>query len=346
MTFGLRSALVEVGIARPSEPLHEISIEDVRSGVRGSCRVASGYIWLEGSPAGTERPSERLFDAIRALVEQDPLLRTLASIPRLTSSSLAVYGPLTSPKMMIEALVPDLSGSHPRWPVLSQDCAALGRFLARLHDASSSDASASALLRQDPALERIAQLVMRGRGAPPSSLPVERLQEHLIAVHPGLAAGLAQLCSDHGATTRSVPLHGRFSPGFVVRDSAAGRGTLHVIGWLSAGYGPAAWDVGWFLGELHEVATAWRDLEPARSGLLHEGGLTFLRTYLQERGTPIGEGFYDDLGRYSALRIVYRLWESATFVAYESSVFELMLNAAAAAFERSWLDVLAGRAAA
>ena len=341
MRLGLREELVEAGLARPSDPVRDIQIDDSRSGVRGSCWVPSGFVWLERGPEELGPPSSRVLHAIRQALDRDDLLRGAAALPVVTPSGTAVYGELPTDSIMVDALMPEPDGRHRDWPSFAEDCRFLGTFLARLHSAESSGANAVALLREDVAMRRVVELLHRGRGDPPATLGLERLQEHLLTGFPELAGALRSLCMSSGRAARSVVLHGRFSSGFVIRDSAAPTGSPKVIGWLEASYGPAAWDVGWFVAELLEVAAGWRELSTAREATVRHGAVVFLGAYASARSGPLGEDFYHALAGYSAFKIVHHLWMFAAFMPYEVATAEALLEAASAALDHDWLALLA-----
>jgi hypothetical protein len=345
MSFGLREELAALGLAGPRDPIHDIEFEDVLSGCRGSCVLPTGYAWLERPADEDAGVEEAALAALEDVIGGDRRLAELAALPLRTPSGFALYPRLTTAQMMIDALVP-APGTPQRWPALADDCAELGAFVARLHDRPLDTAHAAALARPDRQMARVRALVTRGRGAPPATLPVERLQEDLLTGFPRLAGALADWTAapaDHG---QPVLMHGSLGPSFVIRNSATGEGLLHVIGWLAAGVGPRARDVGWFLGELLELAAAWQQVAPHREAELRTAAGALVRAYVETSARGGDAAFFDALPRFAAAKIVHHVWQTATYVAYDPNAFVHMLSAAELALEEDWLRALDRGAAA
>lgn len=346
MSFGLRDELTAVGLAGTRDPIHEIELEDVLSGCRGSCVLPTGYVWLERPADDDACVDEGVLAALQDAIGGDGRLSELAALPLRTPSGFALYPRLTTARMMIDALVP-APGTPRRWPTLDGDCAALGVFVARLHDRPLDTAHALTLARPDRQMARVRALVTRGRGAPPATLPVERLQEDLLTGFPRLASALADWTASpavpHGPP---VLVHGSLGPSFVMRDSSTGGGRLHVIGWLTAGVGPRERDIGWFLGEFLELAAAWRQVAPRREAELRRAADTFVRAYVETSGQGVRAAFFDALPCFAAAKIVHHVWQTATYVAYDPDAFEHMLSAAESALDEDWLRALDRGAAA
>ena len=318
MKLGLREELIEAGVAAAGDALHEIRLEDGPAGLRGSCLVASGHVWLEAGPAGVDGGQRRAVRAIGALASRHAPLRDIAAVPYVTNAGTAVYGALTTSQLMIDGLTPSLHGADPAgWPTWIDDCRLLGSVLACLHDTAPGGARARGLLRDDPALARVASVSARGGPSPPANLALERLRDHLLFDHPVLSTLAGRARAVGASTTNGAPLHGRFSPSFVMRDSATGHGGPHVIGWLDAGYGPPAWDLGWFVGELHQIAAMWAQADPERVATIWRGGEALLASYVRHRSQPVPSAVIEDVGLYGAVSIVHQLWQTASFVGYD-----------------------------
>jgi aminoglycoside phosphotransferase (APT) family kinase protein len=192
------------------------------------------------------------------------------------------------------------------------------------------------LLRGSEAVRTVAGLVERRLGVVPATLGLEAVQELLACERQEVAATLASACARFEHCADSVVLHGRYCPGFVVAGSRGDPEDVRVIGWTAAAFGPAEFDVGWFVGELEELAAAREagDLPGAR--LLRSAAAAFVSAYLARRGGGGSEAFRRDCGSYAAVKVVAHLAEFARYFTLDRGAADLQLSLAERLTDPAW----------
>lgn len=213
----------------------------------------------------------------------------------------------------------------------------LGDVLARLHDHRADAKTLRPLLRPHARVAELALLLDRGRAAPQPELSLERLQETALCEQPELVASLTELCSGWGRCPNSSILHGTFCPGYVaLPDGPLDSRALQLLGWYDGAFGPPAFDAGWLLGELRELAAARDDDDAAGRDLLRECGRRFLRAYLDRRPGLAPAAFVDECERFAALKIVSHLVAFVRGFGFDAAAVTAQLALADAVLDAGW----------
>lgn len=153
-----------------------------------------------------------------------------------------------------------------------------------------------------------------------SSTPTDRLRAILHRHYPTLVARLVLACDHFLRCANPSIVHGEYCPAHICLPDAryhddnptAADPGLRTIGWLKAGYGCPAVDVGWFLGELCE-ASAMRAASKIEKQHVAELGQQFLHGYFPVAGSAIRHPCRDLVPTYAAAKILSHV---ATYVKY------------------------------
>ncbi|MFJ4689202.1 hypothetical protein [Streptomyces sp. NPDC088789] len=261
------------------------------------------YLWLDAArtPACAALVTAAMATAAeRARLVQAARMSLAVRLPRQVAPGTVAYDHLPTSGLLVDGVLAAISGAAGT-PAAAHVLALVGASLAALHscatparrgthrgaDVAVQTMDAAALLRQtppaDPPWATGLRLILDRR---------PRLTEH--------ATRAATLRTD---TSTLVPVHGNASMAAVASSNdlttAAGAAAPPVLlGWLRSGWGHAAHDLGYLLGELLELAA---DHGPTGDLRAVELGRAGLRGYLAHGGTrlPVRQ-----LVDFVALRVV------------------------------------------
>jgi len=305
MELSFAPELIATGAAAPGDPIEELHRTDGPVTITGCVSVGGRLAWIEHdrderlAAAGVERALE----AIRAVLGTEPW----ALVPVISDRGSAVFSDLVGTRLLVDRMLPGNRLDGPDAPALVASFAHLGEILAQIHERRPPTRTLRPLLRRHPRVAELEQLLDRGR-APQPELALERLQEAALCEQPRLVAALAKQCAAWEHCPRSTILHGAFCPGYVaVPDDALDARRMQLLGWYDAGFGPPAFDAGWLLGELRELAAARADEDPAGCGVVRGCGRAFLGAYLDSRPGIAASPFVAASDRFAALKIASHL---------------------------------------
>jgi hypothetical protein len=98
-------------------------------------------------------------------------------------------------------------------------------------------------------------------------------------------------------------LHGQFDPAHIVINRAPGESRFQVIGWWKIALGRREFDLGWFAGELDELANAWRGT--AQEALV-DLGVGFVELYRELAKRDLDPWLIRSV---RAMKVLHHLWE-------------------------------------
>lgn len=327
--------LVATGAAAPSDTVEELHRTDGPVTITGCVRVGGRLAWIEHDlDQRLAAPGvSRTLDAIRTTVGAEPW----ALVPVVSERGSAVFSDLVGPQLLVDALLPGNALSGAPSPALTATFARLGEILAWLHGTRPPAGALRRLMRPHPRVGELEQLLARGRATPQRRLALERLQETMLCEQPRLVAALSELCAGWSRCRDSAVLHGSFCPGYVaVADGAPDPRRLQVLGWYDAALGPPAFDAGWLLGELRELAAARAGHDPAGIAVLRACGRAFLGAYLDARPACAPAAFVADCERFAALKIASHLVAFVRGYGFDADAVAAQLALAGAVLEAGW----------
>ncbi len=344
MSVDLARELIEAGLAAEPAEIEELHRTEGPAVLTACCRARASLIWIEHEHQAADQAAEhrRVIAALKPVLQQAGL-RDLVVLPTISERATAIYPGLPASSLLVDALLPTGPVTTSPQKLLCV-CRQLARCLARLH-ATPRATLPHALLRDSPALHAVMALVERRRGTAPETLGLEAVQELLTYDRRQLAAALASACGRFNQCADSVLLHGRFCPGFVVATVRGDATDLRIIGWTTAAFGPAEFDLGWWVGELEELADARQAADAPGARLLRIAAAAFVRAYLTDRPAADPLQFARECGAYAAVKVVAHLAEYARYFALDRSAAEAQLALAERLIEPAWAAQLLGEEA-
>ncbi len=335
MSLDVARELIEVGLATDVQDVEELHRTDGPAVLTACCRARATLIWVEHE----HRRADQAADQRRVIAALQPILQEaglvdVALLPTISARATAIYPGLPASSLLVDALLPTNPGAIDSDKLLA-GCQHLASCLGRLHSTPRATVP-RALLRCSAAIQAVTRLVDRGRAAAPATLGLEVVQELLAYERRELADALASACTRFDQCPDSVVLHGRFCPGFVVAGTRDGAMNPRILGWTAAAFGPAEFDLGWFVGEFEELAAAREGRDPHGARLLRIGAAEFVRAYLAERRQDDPERFLRDCGTYAAVKVVAHLSEYARYFTLDVGAAELQLSLAERLIEPTW----------
>ncbi len=339
MSLDVARELIEVGLATDVQDVEELHRTEGPAALTACCRARATLIWIEHEHRSTDQPAEQrqVIAALRPILQEAGLV-DVAVLPTISERATAIYPGLPATSLLVDALLPTNPIALGPDKLLAA-CRHLASCLGRLHSTPRA-AVPRALLRRSAAVQAVRGLVERGRGAAPATLGLEAVQELLVYGRRKLAAALASACARFDECPDSDVLHGQFCPGFVVAGEHDGAENLKILGWTAATFGPAEFDLGWFVGELEELAAAREGRDPHGARLLRIGAAAFVRGYLAEHPQGDLERFLCDCSAYAAVKVVAHLSEYARYFRLDVAAAELQLSLAERLIEPTWASRL------
>ena len=333
----VEDSLTEAGVDPAAATISVVdTIESAAASMVG-CAVGGHYAWLErraGATAEHDRAvATAVGDLLRMRPDEPPDGAGVATVlPFVTAAAVAVYQPLPGPSLLAAPLVLARAVDEERWRRLAEDCERLGSYLARLHRLGRRTLLPAALARPVPAIERVGRL-LRGT-APQPAAALDQLQGLLFVEEPELTrALLARLEAMHTTAPKTL-LHGQFGAGAVVLSAEESDPRLAVIGWLDAGGGPPAVDLGNFIGELLALASSY----PPRAAALEVAARRFVAAY-RESAEPQGlDEAIAAIGIDSAIKLVHQMLLHCTYFGFRADQVAAMAGVARAASQRDWTE--------
>lgn len=304
LSFG--HELRATGLAGRHDPVEEVHRIDGPITITGCLRIGDRLAWIEHdrdqrlAAAGVERA----LAAIRTVAGND----SWALVPVVSGQGSAVFYDVVGERVVVDLLLPGKALRGEARPALIGVFERLGDVLGQLHQRRARPHTLRALLRRHPRVEELARLLDRGRTAPQPTLALERLQEAVLCDTPVLAGTLIERCEMWERCPSSSILHGTFCPGYVaVPDGPLDPRRIQLLGWYDSAFGPPAFDAGWLLGELRELAEARAGDDPAGCEMLRECGRRFLGAYLDSRPSIEAAAFVAECEQFAAMKIVSHL---------------------------------------
>jgi hypothetical protein len=213
------------------------------------------------------------------------------SLARRVDDGLLLYAPGPYERLLFDDLVA-VPADGDRWSRTAATFSQLGSYLAALHRPPLDADGVRVLGRSCPALDVTIALV---RGSDVDAAGAILRDE--LSLAPNVLEAVARA---DGATRVPVGLHGRFSSGAVL----VGGGSFAVSGWLESWCGPRAYDLGYMVGELLELASR---SEPAGERQLRAHAVGLVRAYAWGCDGPAAAEVAAQLGPYTAARVVRHL---------------------------------------
>ncbi len=204
-------------------------------------------------------------------------------------------------------------GGAPRqdWLWLLPLCARLGAALRDVHEVSRGTHTRPALPRANDVTRRVRGLI--GAGLTTDAASVRDTLAEFPRLRAALIASVRRFYRDPDPAT----LHGRYAPGQILVDArpeSAALPEVHVAGWLEAASGPPAYDAGYFIGELMELAVFAAGMRHAAAEHgLRMAAREFYNAYVSRSAATLPEGFAEHAAEFAALKIVEHV---ARFVRY------------------------------
>lgn len=304
LSFG--HELRATGLAGPHDPVQEVHRIDGPITITGCLRIGDRLAWIEHDRDQRLAASgvERALAAIRTVAGND----SWALVPVVSERGTAVFCDVVGERVLVDLLLPGKALHGDARPALIAVFERLGDVLGQLHQRRAGGHTVRALLRRHPRIEELARLLDRRRTAPQPTLALERLQEAVLCDTPVLAGTLIERCELWERCPGRSILHGTFCPGYVaVPDGPPDPRRLQLLGWYDSALGPPAFDAGWLLGELRELAEARAGDDPAGCEVLRECGRRFLGAYLDRRPTVSAAAFVLECEQFAAMKIVSHL---------------------------------------
>ncbi len=328
--------LLDTGVALADDSLEELHRTEGPVTITGCVRVGTRLAWIEH-----DRDQRLAAEGVgRALATMRTVTRAQqwALVPVVSERGTAVFCDVAGQRVLVDILLPGSAIDGDARSALIAVFERLGVVLARLHDHRADAKTLRPLLRPHARVAELARLLDRSRAAPQPALSLERLQEAALCEQPALVASLTELCSAWGRCPNSSILHGTFCPGYVVLpDGPLNPRALQLLGWYDSAFGPSAFDAGWLLGELRELAAARAAADDAAgSDVLRECGRRFLRAYLDRRPGLVAPAFVDECERFAALKIVSHLVAFVRGFGFDSQAVSAQLALADAVLEAGW----------
>lgn len=335
MQLSFAPELVATGVAAADDPMEELHRTDGPVTITGCVRVGERLAWIEHdrdqrlAAAGVDRA----LDAVRAAIGAEPW----ALFPVVSDHGTAVFCNLVGQRVLVDMLLPGITVHGDGRPALVAVFERLGEVLARIHDHRRLGRTGRALLRRHARVDELARLLDRGRATPQPTLALERLQETALCEQRSLTAAMTELCAMWERCPNSAVLHGTFCPGYVaVPDGPLDPQRLQLLGWYDSAFGPPAFDAGWLLGELRELAAARADDDPAGYDVLRECGRRFLRAYLDNRPGVGASAFIAECERFAAMKIVSHIVAFVRGYGFDAEAVATQLALAAAVLDAGW----------
>ncbi|MGH2589150.1 MAG: hypothetical protein ACRDJE_29860, partial [Dehalococcoidia bacterium] len=234
--------------------------------------------------------------------------------PRLVAPATYAYPVEAGTDLFAATMLSGLSiGGTPQqdWRWLPPLCARLGSALRECHERSSELHTRPALPRANDVTRRVRGLL--GADAPPEVAAVRAALGECPRLRVAQAAALRRF----RRSPDPVTLHGRYAPGQMLVQSPPERvasPAVYVAGWLEAATGPAAYDAGYFIGELMELAATATDLrhEEAERGL-HAAVSGFYDAYVSGSAARLPGDFAEQVAAFAALKIIEHLARFAQY---------------------------------
>ena len=333
LSFG--NELRATGLAGPDDPVEEVHRIEGPITITGCLRIGGRLAWIEHDRDQrlAEGDVDRALTAIRTVAGTD----AWALVPVVSRNGTAVFYDLVGERVVVDLLLPGEPLDADARPALIGVFERLGDVLAELHERRARGRTLRALLRRHPRIEELAGLLDRGRTAPQPTLALERLQESVLCDQPGLAASLIERCAMWERCPSSSILHGTFCPGYVaVPDGPLDPQRLQVLGWYDSAFGPPAFDTGWLLGELRELAEARAGEDPAGCDLLRECGRRFLGAYLDRRPSMAASAFVVETEQFAAMKIVSHLVAYVRGYGFDAGIVAAQLALASRVLDGGW----------
>lgn len=305
--------LVSLGMAMRAEDVEEVHRVAGPATTMICYRLPDGFIRYERCRNEvTDRPPVSDTAFINHL-----LTLPWISMPKITPSGI-FYPGLRGRRRLVDALMlpRPLLGEEVR--SLSACHRTLGVQLAHLH---ALECSGMGRPTGRGRLDEVGAIIGARPTSRQMSAPTERLRAIMRRRYPTLVAQLVLGCDHFLRCTAPSIVHGEYRPAHIClpddwsRDDryAAADPGLRTIGWLTAGYGCPAMDVGWFLGELCEVNAVRAAVGKIEKQHVAEFGQQFLSGYLTTAGNAIPQPCRELVPTYAAAKI---LSHTATYVNY------------------------------
>jgi hypothetical protein len=252
-----------------------------------------------------------------------------------------VSGPV---EQVAEPLLRDIlrpAGADAGWPWLPSLSRRLGEHLRLRHQETRGLPTLASLASPNPVIARVEDLL---GGAPRQPARMNRLAG-TVAAHPRLSRALCHAVVSCQSKRRDrVLLHGRFAPAAILRSTRAG-GVDVVYAWLDAMQGPAAYDLGYFVGELAECEAIARALGRTGSAdCCRRAIATFVAGYT-DAGGRLRPNVSAGIAPFAALKIVEHVARfTQRFGAPGSDADHLLAAANDLLDPRGWLTQLLAEA--
>ena len=291
----IRAQLELSGIIGRSEIVQWQVLRRSTAGWRGVGSVDGQALRVETlGPDATVRDLNTFLE-LQAVLARDELLGSASCFPILTTELVAAYRSLPGGMVLAQAMIPPGRLPAPRLdvPRLRLLTENLARYLVRLHDYPALDRSNVA--RIVPSLDLV------------RSLPwlYERERSLLCDCNLALQETLRRAADviNSSASVDAALLHGQFDPAHIVINRAPGESRFQVIGWWKIALGRREFDLGWFAGELDELANAWRGT--AQEALV-DLGVGFVELYRELAKRDLDPWLIRSV---RAMKVLHHLWE-------------------------------------
>jgi hypothetical protein len=214
------------------------------------------------------------------------------------------------------------------WAWLPPLCADLGAYLGQAQRHPFSVFDTPELPRSCDVTRRVGMFLAGTHDRTPALTAVARD----LAGFPRLTGALTAAVRHFRTAPHPVLLHGRCSPAFVLatpaNDGTAVAPATYVVGWLEAARGPSAYDAGYFIGELIELAvTAGDQGQEGAVGWLTAAVRSFYHAYAATAPPSVGD-LPRLVTRYAALKIVEHVLRFATYYGEDGVSAGRLLSAA------------------
>ncbi|MFC9840442.1 hypothetical protein ACFVKB_42750 [Rhodococcus sp. NPDC127530] len=326
MNSGIPDELFNLGMAMRADDVEEVHRVAGPAATMICYRLPDGFVRYERF-----RDEFAVLPSIADAAFMSDLRTVLpwVSMPTITRSGI-FYPGLLGRLRLVDVLMS--SG-----PLLSEELRSLSAWhrtlgvqLAHLHSLECAG------IRQQPTkigkLDEVRAIIDAQPTSRQSSTPTEHLRAILHRRYPTLVARLVLACDHFLRCAGPSIVHGEYCPAHIClpdaryhdRNHRAVDPGLRTIGWLTAGYGCPAVDVGWFLGELCEASAMRAAASKLEKQHVAEFGQQFLRGYFPAAGSAIRHPCRDLVPTYAAAKILSHVASYVKYFPFHRGVLDVL----------------------